>query len=229
MTTVIAREFDADLSLRRIIEAVPAICRDEAELIKADGRGRVYRIESYGYRLAVKWFPALGATPGRTLRRLTKGRWGASIWRRARNAYERGLPLATPIGFHQPWSWHHEAYLVFQWIDGPTISAMLSDESVPFATRVQVAAAVGELIGSMHQSGISHGDLKARNILVAGKTPVLIDPDAIRIHRVSVGLKKRARRDWKTIVASLNASPVDSRLVMAMTSADRGPEKPVTR
>lgn len=222
-----APEHTNDAAFQRMLHTLPSICSRNGQLIKSDDRGQVYRVMHNGHSLAVKRFPPLGVPPGRILRRLRKKRWGTSLWRRARNAYDCGLSIAEPLGLYQPTVWYQEAYLVLEWIDGRALSKVLGDQNLPDNSRALVAEAVGALIGFMHGAGISHGDLKARNILVRGFQPVLIDPDGLRIHRVAAGLRRRKHRDWKTLMDSLDGVAVDAdyRERIVMGSNARAPHR----
>lgn len=219
MSIQIAPELTHAPSLRQHFASLPAICQSEGEVIKSDTRGCVFRVVLDDHVLAVKWFPPLWIPPSRFMRRLLKGRWGTSIWRRARLAYCQGLPVVPPVGLYQPGHWYGEAYLVFEWIEGRPLSAVLSDHRIPYEVRSRVAVNTGAAVARMHETGISHGDLKSRNVLVTETEPTFIDPDALRVHRFSVGLRKRAHRDWKTLVSSLNESSVDAALIQKMSAS----------
>ena len=213
MIIQIAPELTRVTSLRRRLASLPSICQGEGELVKSDSRGHVYRVGLDNHVLAVKWFPPLWTPPSRFMRRLLKGRRGSSIWRRVRLAYCEGLPVVPPIGLYQPGPWYGEAYLVFEWIEGQPLSAVLGDHRMSFGARSRVAAKTAAAVARMHQAGSTHGDLKPRNVLITATDPTFIDPDAMRIHRFPAGLTKRARRDWQTLVSSLNETSVDPALI----------------
>ena len=131
----------------------------------------------------------LATRPPRLLRGITSGatRWTISTW--------------------------SQAHLVFEWIEGQPLSAVLGDHRMSFGARSRVAAKTAAAVARMHQAGITHGDLKPRNVLITATDPTFIDPDAMRIHRFPAGLTKRARRDWQTLVSSLNETSVDPALI----------------
>ena len=210
---MIAPWVEDDDAIEEVVRNTPRLCTTHCTLIKADRRGHVYFLEWGGHRLVIKWFPPFWAPPSRAVRRILKGRVGALIWERALQAYERGVSIARPLGMNQPASRYRQAYLVSEWVDGVALDLALADQALPQNTRAQIARNTGTVIRVMHSKGVTHGDLKPRNILISDSEPVLIDPDGIRIHMITAGLEKRARRDYKTLVSELAARSVEPLLV----------------
>lgn len=219
---LVAPYYRDDRPLQGVINALPAVIRERGERVKSDSRGEVYLIEDDKHRLAVKRFPPIWTPPGRILRRVTKGRWGTAVWRRLCRAHGLGLPIATPIGLHQPQGMVGEAYLVLRWIEGMSVDEWLLEPSRADVEREALTGDLAQLITQMHGAGITHGDLKPRNVVVENGKPVLIDPDGIRLHLTGLGLRKRARRDWKTITGELAMHPIEPHVLAPLINGAAG-------
>ena len=142
----------------------------------------------------------------------------------------RGIATPRPIAVcrvRRPGS-AAESYLATEWVDGAENLHLygwrLADLSPAerFRRAARSAESLGKLIGRMHAWQISHGDLKAANVLVvdddAQTKTYLIDAEDVHIGR---RLTYRARlRDLERLATSLyahawvtrtSASPVASR------------------
>lgn len=199
--------------LKTIIENLPTLCETSGQRIKHDARGEVFQLRSQGWTLAVKRFFPLTMPLKRLPRRLLKGRTAPSVWHRSREAYGRGIPLAQPLGFNQPGSAMGEGFIAFEWREGTPVAEWLTQPGRPNAEQRECIFKLATIVAHMHAAAVSHGDLKPRNILVCRGDIVLIDPDAIRIHRFRAGLAKRIRRDLKTITEGLASAGVSQGLL----------------
>ena len=67
-------------------------------------------------------------------------------------------------------------YLVYEFIDGPTLAERLTHGPLPLEEATEVMATVAEALEHMHGTGIIHCDLKPSNILLdAENRPHLAD------------------------------------------------------
>ena len=110
-------------------------------------------------------------------------------WRLGHGLRDRGLPTARPLAaFHRHrFGLPVEGYVAFETVaDAPGLADAVADlENTP-AGR-EWAATLGRLIRTMHDRRVSHRDLKAANVLMAGAEshpvtafPVLIDLVGVR-------------------------------------------------
>ena len=184
----------------------------EAEL-PLDGGSVHVAFARYRYR---NWWKAL-------LGRFRRGR-ALRAWQRAHALLTREIATARPIAVcrvRRRWSvW--ESYLATEWIDGAEnlhlygwrLAALSSTDRLRRAASC--AESLGRLIGRMHAWQISHGDLKAGNLLVVeqdGKPQTyLIDAADVRIAR---RLTWRDRvRDLARLATSLQAHPWITRTIL---------------
>jgi tRNA A-37 threonylcarbamoyl transferase component Bud32 len=141
--------------------------RDEAETLKQEGDTRLYR--SHGW--IVKQYPT-----ARAARR---------AWINARGLEARGLGPSPALAWAGPW-------LVMRDI-GPTVIQWVEQhfDAAPEAERLEMAGALGKLLGTLHDRGIYHADLKANNIAwTPGAPPRLLDSDQVRF---GIGISRRRR------------------------------------
>ncbi len=115
-----------------------------------------------------------------------------------------------------------ESYLATEWIDGAENLHLygwrLADRSPAerFRRTARSAEGLGKLIGRMHAWQISHGDLKAANVLVVDDDvepmTYLIDAEDVRVaRRLS---SARRVRDLARLATSLHAHPWVTRTVL---------------
>ncbi|MDE1819866.1 MAG: Kae1-associated serine/threonine protein kinase [Euryarchaeota archaeon] len=55
--------------------------------------------------------------------------------------------------------------LLLEWLDGPTLSEVLTSSAPRDATRARCVERWGQALGKLHAAGVAHGDLTASNVL----------------------------------------------------------------
>ena len=168
-------------NLSRPVKLDRGILIVQADLPLKEGQTRVI-YKRYGPR---NWKKALVGKlrPGRALRG----------WYLGHALLRRRIATARPIAvcdLRKPW-YRCQSYLAIEWIEGSEnlhlYAWKLAGEDVDerFRRVVQSAESLGTLIGRMHARQVTHGDLKASNILVvekdAGVETYLVDTDDVRI------------------------------------------------
>jgi serine/threonine protein kinase len=66
-------------------------------------------------------------------------------------------------------------YLVFEYVEGPTLAARLREGPLPPAEAVDLAIQVLKAIGCAHAKGVLHRDIKPGNVLISGGQARLMD------------------------------------------------------
>ncbi len=90
---------------------------------------------------------------------------------------------------------HSASYFMTEAVAGIRATWWFLDERIPQAEKSQMATKVALLLRHLAELRISHGDLKAANILIVGATPVLIDLDAMVRHKSRVIFRYHWGRD----------------------------------
>lgn len=144
-------------------------------------------------------------------------------WRGGQILLRNHIPTPRPLAVVECHGWRRRgvSYLVSEWIEGAEnlhlFGWRIAAEGP--ADRLHIAAAcaeeLGRMIGRMHNANISHGDLKAANILVRFSEDTLstyiIDADDVCVHRRLDGRKQLA--DLARLATGLTAHAWVSRSV----------------
>lgn len=97
------------------------------------------------------------------------------------------------------------AFLLTDYCPGENLLALLSPDAAPPA---EIGEALTRLFALLHRLKISHGDLKATNLLWHGGEVVLIDLDATRQHRSTKGYARAWRRDRARLLRNWPAGSI---------------------
>jgi len=106
-------------------------------------------------------------------------------WINARGLEARGIETSPALAWAGPWLVMRDA--------GPTLIDWIEErfEAAPGAEQLEMAEALGTLLGTLHSHGIYHADLKANNVAWApGAPPRLLDTDRVRF---GIGISRRHR------------------------------------
>ena len=88
-------------------------------------------------------------------------------------AQAEGRALAAASGPHVPRVWSmgslsdSRAYLMTEWIDGPTLGSVISAAAPPLATLLEVAVQLLRGLEAVHRAGLVHRDVKPSNVQLA--------------------------------------------------------------
>jgi len=96
------------------------------------------------------------------------------------------------------------AYFIMEQVEGVGAQEWFKDSAVPWEQKQQMADRIGRLLGQLKDQRISHGDMKASNILLVAGEPMLIDLDAMCQHggagafrKAWAGDMQRFLRNWE--------------------------------
>lgn len=115
--------------------------------------------------------------------------WAASGWMRHRFEQEvealsrlshPGIVSVTDFGeTDEP-----RMFLVMEWLEGPTLRALLAGGPLERARAAEIIRAIGEALEAAHSAGLLHRDLKPENIIV-GKQIKIVDFGVARVSEAS--------------------------------------------
>jgi tRNA A-37 threonylcarbamoyl transferase component Bud32 len=97
-----------------------------------------------------------------------------------------------------------KSYLVTEYVDGQKLYDFLQDDNVAKDERSQVTEHVKELLERLGKHRISHGDLKHTNILITNSEPMLMDLDAMKVHKWKSLYKVRLAKDLRRLAEHLH-------------------------
>ncbi|MBI2307253.1 MAG: hypothetical protein HYU78_08110 [Rhodocyclales bacterium] len=137
-----------------------------------------YNLKSVGHALSRLWRPSRA--------------WHS--WREAHRLGLFGIPTPAPLALIEErlGPLRRRAWLVTEFCPGANLAQHLSADCEPGGAE---AAAIASLFSTLHRLRISHGDLKATNLLWHQGGVWLIDLDACTQHRSDTAYRKAWRRD----------------------------------
>ncbi len=178
-------------SLREVL-ADPDLALENGRRLKSGGTCTVADVSSGGQRVVIKrynlkhWRHALSRMwrPSRA--------WHA--WREGHRLAFYDIATPRPLAMiEERWGvLRRRAFLVTEFCAGRSLLDLLDAQQVPDG---QMAKAIVDVFRALCDLRITHGDLKASNLLWADGRVVLIDLDATQQHTTEQGFQRAWRRD----------------------------------
>lgn len=147
-----------------------------------------------------------------------KGRWhkisrairesrASRCWRMSYVFAEAGISVATPYMMHEVrfGPFNQNAYFVSEKLAGQELLTALPKLEV--AEQREVVASIKVLFEQLEEHRLSHGDMKASNILWNGEQLSLIDLDACAQHRHVLSWRKANLKDRKRFLKNWQERP----------------------
>ncbi len=203
-----------DCTLFRVeqrLDRFSAVVRDQAEalaplladpdralaagqLLKDGGTCTVARTEIAGQTLVIKRYNLKNA--GHALSRAWRPSRAAHSWVAGHRLAFLGIATPAPLALVEErlGPLRRRAWLVNAWCPGRNLLEHLAPH-VDRAPPAAEAEALRQLFATLHRERISHGDLKASNLLWHEGRIVVIDLDALRQHRSAAAHARAWRRD----------------------------------
>ncbi|MBS1226799.1 MAG: serine/threonine protein kinase [Proteobacteria bacterium] len=128
-------------------------------------------------------------------------------WREGHRLRFLGISTPAPLALveERVGPLRRRAFLVCEYCPGQSLLDLLSPDREP---DDDVARAIVSLFSSLHALRISHGDLKATNLLFHEGKVVVIDLDGVRQHRTQSAYARAWRRDRARLLRNWPASCV---------------------
>ncbi|THF57661.1 lipopolysaccharide kinase InaA family protein [Pseudothauera rhizosphaerae] len=170
---------------------------DAGHLLKRGNTCTVARVEADGRPLVVKRYNIKNAR--HALSRLWRPSRGWHSWREGHRLRLFGIPTPAPLALveERRGPLRGRAWLVNEYCAGTDLLTLLDADREP---PPDVAAALVAIFATLHRERISHGDLKATNLLWDGRTVQFIDLDAMRQHRSQATHARAWRRDRERLL-----------------------------
>ncbi|MDL2124586.1 MAG: hypothetical protein LWX51_16260 [Deltaproteobacteria bacterium] len=120
-----------------------------------------------------------------------------SSWRNAHRLEGLGIPTPKPIAFFERrWGpFRSTSYYISEYIDGTDLYDLItSDKSKEISIEI-LSKRFGEILKSLADACMSHGDFKATNFIAAGSRLFIIDIEGMREHIFKWSLRRALKRD----------------------------------
>jgi tRNA A-37 threonylcarbamoyl transferase component Bud32 len=165
-------------------------------LAEINGRKLVvkrYNIKSFWHWLGRCWRPSRAA----------------KSWANAHRLSMYGIATAAPVALLERrfGLLRGKAYFLAEYIQAPNVADILQDASISQERKKSVLEAVAKLMYKLMLLQIVHGDLKASNIHIDGKQPVLIDLDSLQEYKRKARFEKNHVRDLKRLLKNWENQP----------------------
>ena len=171
----------------------------EGESLKEGNSATVVKAEVGGQTIVIKRYNMKSA--GHFLRRCLRPSRAAVSWRNANLLEFIDLPTVRPLGFieNRRFGLRHTAYFICEYVEAEELSSLYA-QRVPSENEIQQ---INKIFAQLEQEQISHGDLKASNLLLDEKGRVLlIDLDAMTDKHCRHSFKKAAEKDKARFMAN---------------------------
>jgi len=169
------------------------------KILKAGNTTTVILIDINNIKLVVKRYNIKNFWHG--IKRAVRNTRAAISWRNAHQLMLLKIPTAKPVALLEKrfGFFRGTSYFISEYAAGTPLQNYFSENNLP-EEKILISEKIIALLNKLHSMQISHGDLKASNILIAGSEPVLIDLDAMRLHRFALCLRIAQRRDQQRLL-----------------------------
>ena len=172
---------------------------DSGELLKGGNTATVARVDTALGKFVVKRYNI--KSPMHYLQRAFRPSRAWVSWANTMRLEFLGISTLKPVALVEErlGPLRGRAYLITEYVDGPD-ATQLSDQS----DSDRQMSSIAQMLRRLAEAGVSHGDLKASNFLLADEGPVIIDLDSMRehargSHRFKAELRDRERfmKNWE--------------------------------
>ena len=128
--------------------------------------------------------------------------------RNAHRLQQHNIKTAKPVAMIEyRWGFiRHKAYLICEYYPGIECAGYFQQDE-PNAEQRRVMKNIIDTLSALFKLNISHGDLKATNILICDETPVLIDLDGMRKHTSEFRFRRACRKDIRRFLKNWQQLP----------------------
>ena len=192
---VYRRDHDNE-ELRRLIKSPDNYIAAETSKYLKQGRSSTVAITQFGKKQIVikryntkNFWKAIGRMGRRT--RASKS------WMNAHRLIINNIKTALPIALieNKKGPFVSSAYFISEYVAGPNIMEFFRDESVGQERKRSLAQSIRQLFSTMRNLRISHGDMKASNIIIHDDQPYVMDLDSMQQYSSVASFEKRFAKD----------------------------------
>lgn len=192
-----ANQYDALLASHTILKAGNTCTVGLIKFKQVNVVVKRYNIKNFWHLLGRMWRPSRAAVS----------------WANAHRLIILGIPTASPIALLElrTMGLRSKAYFLSEYVDAPDIATFFTEHHDDLL-RSEVIKNVVEMFYRLFLLQVSHGDMKATNIKILNRRPLLIDLDSMRQHDFAFSALKahvkdlrRFMRNWKEDTSLYNA------------------------
>ena len=193
--------------MRQTLENLDAVLNDPVcQIVKSDNTTTVGMISCDGKKFIVKRYNTknLWHYVRRSLRRAR----AENCWHFARLLHGLGVPTAPAVAWIQEsvGPLNARSWFISDFIEGPTCQDHLTS-NIELSQAQVVLHRIVKAWKTLREHHISHGDMKASNILLHWERPLLVDLDATRQHRSRRSYQEALESDVQRFLKNWQKSP----------------------
>jgi len=199
------RSFDGE-DVRQILQD-PDACIEAGEIIKQGNTCTVASVESELGTLIIKRYNIKNSW--HAMRRALAQTRASISWRNAHRLQLYQITSAQPVALLERCFGpvHFQSYFVMGEVKGPSCWEYFEDPAVSMHDKENVAVGISDLFELLRFHKISHGDMKATNLIINNYQPILLDLDAMREHTSSFTFKKAHASDMQRFLQNWQDRP----------------------
>ncbi len=202
-----------------------ALSDPDCQIIKSDNTTTVGLIFRDNYKIAIKRYNTKNAW--HRLRRTVRSSRAENCWHFTRTLRNLDVSVAPAIAWIQEFQVgiRGRSWFVSEFVEGMSCLDHFKGDLSP-AEIEKTLGKIVEILCKLRHERISHGDLKASNILLSSRGPVLIDLDAMRQHKNESKYQQAARKDINRFLRNWQNNPVLLATARQLLSAQGIPTDP---
>jgi tRNA A-37 threonylcarbamoyl transferase component Bud32 len=210
------RKYDST-ALRALLADPDRFLESGGALLKDGNTSTVGMATVEGKRFLVKRYNIKGFWHG--VKRALRDTRAARSWRNAHLLRLRGIPTAAPVALleRRRGPLRGVAYFVSEYVEGPNCRDYFNSSAVPLEEKQATAREVLALIQALRRARLSHGDMKATNILLTANGPVLVDLDAMHAHRSEAAFERAHAKDVERFLRNWEGEPEVTQLFQGLS------------
>ena len=184
-----------------------ALSDPECQIIKSDNTTTVGLIFRGSYKIAIKRYNTKNAW--HRLRRTVRSSRAENCWHFTRTLRNLDISVAPAVAWIQEiqLGLKFRSWFISEFVEGTSSLDYFKDNVSPAEIKKTLSEIV-EILCKLRHERISHGDLKASNILLSKRGPVLIDLDSMRQHKTESTYQPAARKDLNRFLRNWQENPV---------------------
>lgn len=180
----------------------PDILIQNGTLLKNGGTATVALVEIAGIKYVLKRYNI--KKPVHAVIRGLKWSRAAVSWKNGLLLEMLGIPTAKSYAMieERRGPLRRRSYLLSEYIDAPQAWDVFEDTNIQDKEKENWAEKIYELFLFLKRAQISHGDLKAQNILCSFKGPVFIDLDGLQSNQCYQSFLRQFKKDMQRFLIS---------------------------
>jgi tRNA A-37 threonylcarbamoyl transferase component Bud32 len=148
------------------------------------------------------------------LKRCPRNTRAWSSWRNAHRLELLGIPTPKPIAFlEKRWGpFRSTSYYITEYVEGTDLYRLIVPDKLKELNIEVLAKRFGEILRSLANASMSHGDFKSKNFISSDARMYIIDIEGIKEHWFKWRLQKALKRDCERFMRNWEGMPKVARI-----------------